>query len=256
MSQLLFVQVDPRWPEELVPGRRVVDHSSEYEAPGPEESQARFVFCSRVPKPQITYAYARSEGSASVDPRDAALSCRLSTLFKVHLARHPTAGVKALPGSTSALSRTPEPVGSGPSSPNVVQSEASADSRPTRDTAGSHGDNEKASNKDVKCSDAIECTEEVTEEKDVDIIEKKASSQNPKSISSLSELKTLPAAFVPVLPESKVQTPDLLDMPEILQRMLHQASEAEKIISDQSALKSDAAFEVPITTGKTYQPLC
>lgn len=64
------IQVDPRWPDELVPGRRVADLSPESETPGSEETRARFVFCNRVPKPQVVYAYAEADGS---DPRDAAL---------------------------------------------------------------------------------------------------------------------------------------------------------------------------------------
>lgn len=82
LVQLLIVpfQVDPRWPEELVPGRRVADSCAENEAPGPEETQARFVFCSRVPKPQIIYAYAEKDGS---DPRDAALvSVRMTDFLR------------------------------------------------------------------------------------------------------------------------------------------------------------------------------
>lgn len=63
-------QVDPRWTDELVPGRRLADSIPDSETPGPEETQARFVFCSRVPKPNIVYAYADND---SLDPRDLAL---------------------------------------------------------------------------------------------------------------------------------------------------------------------------------------
>lgn len=53
-----------------MPGRRVADSTPDHDTPGPEETQARFVFCSRVPKPNIVYAYADEDGS---DPRTAAL---------------------------------------------------------------------------------------------------------------------------------------------------------------------------------------
>lgn len=92
--------VDPRWPDELVLGRRIADYCPHVEIPGPATTAARFVFCSRVRKPPVQYAYAHETGE---DPRAMALNSRLASLYKVHLQQHPNAGSMAIKAASPPL---------------------------------------------------------------------------------------------------------------------------------------------------------
>lgn len=203
----------------------------------------------------------------------------MGDLFKVHLARHPTAGINAISHSSNpwrdppfSASRTPErhtsrgtsPPSTGRSTPEATTSSSSIESqRPHRE--GSKGDvaeitkrtQEEKPNGSTELAQKTELSQTEQAERarsqlaqDTTEDEPKDEREPDKPITSLLDLKSIPQPFVPVLAESRNPPQyDKSEMPRLLQLMLQQTSQAEKVTSDLSALKSDTAFKVPLSTG-------
>lgn len=201
--------VDPRWPDELVPGRRIADHCPESEAPGPENTFGRFVFCSSVTMPPVDYAYV----APGEDPRGVVIVSKLTTLYKIHLSRHPCAGAKHL-------------MAAGKATTNAQAESASADSAEAG--ADSAGADSAADSSGVPVSTAVGKAETTT------TTTTSSSGDTNKSFDAVAP------PFIP-LPTPEAQAVQA-EMPAVLRKVALGEYEDE-IPDDRSAVIADASSQ-------------